>query len=193
MSNTLQVVTWHYPVGPIILGSTQDGLARLMLPRESEDAAMEELNVAWDGDIIERAEPNQPAIAQLEEYFAGTRTEFNLKLDLQGSTFQEDVWQALINVPFGQTRSYGWVAETIGNPRSVRAVGGANHANPIPIIVPCHRIIGADGSLTGFGGGLPLKKALLTWEQEVLNHENPSLFDPAPLDNYWPDWRRRMA
>lgn len=105
--------------------------------------------------------------AQLEEYFAGVRTEFDLDLALQGTDFQMAVWDALRAIPYGTTASYGEIAAAIGRPKAVRAVGGANNANPISIIVPCHRVIGADGSLTGYGGGLGTKESLLTLERQV--------------------------
>jgi methylated-DNA-[protein]-cysteine S-methyltransferase len=101
----------------------------------------------------------------LKEYFAGKRTEFeDLTLAPAGTTFQLSVWQALLQIPFGATRSYADIARAIGNPKGVRAVGLANGRNPIPVIVPCHRVIGSNGSLTGFGGGLPTKKWLLAHE-----------------------------
>ncbi len=101
---------------------------------------------------------------QVEEYCAGTRTEFDLELAPAGTEFQRSVWNALLEIPYGETRSYGEIARAIGQPKAARGVGSANHANPIGLIVPCHRVIGADGSLTGYGGGLPLKQALLAHE-----------------------------
>jgi methylated-DNA-[protein]-cysteine S-methyltransferase len=112
----------------------------------------------------ETKEPFADAIAQLEQYFAGQRTEFDLALDMRGTQFQKNVWHALLTIPYGETRSYGEIARAIGQPKAARGVGSANHANPIGLIVPCHRVIGADGSLTGYGGGLPLKQALLAHE-----------------------------
>ncbi|MFH1942641.1 MAG: methylated-DNA--[protein]-cysteine S-methyltransferase, partial [bacterium] len=103
---------------------------------------------------------------QLLEYFNGTRKVFSLPIDLRGTDFQKSVWEAVRKVPYGQTRSYGDIAKAIGNPRASRAVGAANGANPIPIIIPCHRIIGSDGSITGFGGGIPLKQKLLNLEKK---------------------------
>lgn len=103
-------------------------------------------------------------IAQLREYFDGTRTTFDVVLDLHGTAFQKTVWNALLDVPYGTTISYGELARRIGRPDAVRAVGTANGANPVPIIVPCHRIIGANGTLTGYGGGLPRKQQLLALE-----------------------------
>jgi methylated-DNA-[protein]-cysteine S-methyltransferase len=106
---------------------------------------------------------------QLDEYFAGTRTEFDLPLALQGTKFQEDVWEVLRRIPFGQTRSYGQLAEEIGRPGAARAVGGACRSNPVGVIVPCHRVIGASGDLVGFGGkakDLDLKRSLLDHEAD---------------------------
>ena len=112
---------------------------------------------------------------QLEEYFAGTRRTFDLPLSLHGSPFQVEVWRTLAQIPYGRTWSYSQLANTIGKPLAVRAVGAANGRNPIPIVLPCHRVIGADGSLTGFGGGLPIKEALLRLEG-ALPHQAPALF-----------------
>jgi methylated-DNA-[protein]-cysteine S-methyltransferase len=101
---------------------------------------------------------------QLKEYFSGRRTEFDLLLELNGSEFQKKVWRALREIPFGQTRSYLYLAKTIGSARAVRAVGAANGKNPLSIVVPCHRVVGANGSLTGFAGGLDVKAKLLALE-----------------------------
>jgi methylated-DNA-[protein]-cysteine S-methyltransferase len=104
------------------------------------------------------------AVRQLRAYFAGELRRFDLPLDMQGTDFQLRVWRELEAIPFGETRSYSQIAAAIGAPRAVRAVGAANGANPIPIVVPCHRVIGAGGTLVGYGGGLPLKKRLLELE-----------------------------
>lgn len=104
---------------------------------------------------------------QLEEYFAGTRTNFDVPLAAEGTPFQSNVWSALCEIPFAQTRSYADIARAIRNPKAVRAVGAANGRNPIGIIVPCHRVIGADGSLTGYGGGIERKRWLLNHERRV--------------------------
>jgi methylated-DNA-[protein]-cysteine S-methyltransferase len=103
---------------------------------------------------------------QLREYFAGKRTEFSVSLDMRGTRFQKDVWEALLAIPFGETRSYGQLAKQLGNPRATRAVGAANGRNPISIIVPCHRVIGSSGKLTGFAGGLDVKAHLLDLEEK---------------------------
>ena len=119
-------------------------------------------------------EPEQRAVehverarTQIEEYFRGDRQLFDVALDVQGSEFQRLVWGELARIPFGETRSYGEVAEAIGRPEAARAVGAANGRNPAPILVPCHRVVGAGGSLTGFSGGLEAKRALLAHEAEV--------------------------
>jgi O-6-methylguanine DNA methyltransferase len=101
---------------------------------------------------------------QLTEYLEGRRRVFEMDLDLRGTEFQREVWRAVAAVPYGQTASYGEIAHVIGRPRASRAVGAANGANPVPIVIPCHRILGADGSLTGYGGGLPTKRRLLALE-----------------------------
>jgi len=117
------------------------------------------------------AERDDKAIAhvkkQIDEYSAGKRRDFDLELSAEGTPFQHEVWDALVEIPFGTTTSYGALAKRIGYPNGARAVGLANGSNPIGLIVPCHRVIGADGSLTGYGGGLPLKRALLKHEAEV--------------------------
>jgi len=102
---------------------------------------------------------------QLKEYFSGERQIFSLDLDFNGTAFQKDVWNALLTIPFGETRSYGDIARQIGNPKSVRAVGAANGKNPLPIVVPCHRVIGSSGKLVGFGGGMENKALLLNLEK----------------------------
>ena len=108
----------------------------------------------------------EECVRQLEAYFAGTLQCFDLPLHLEGTAFRVKVWQALQAIPYGETRSYGQLAAMVGNPRASRAVGGANHHNPISIIVPCHRVIGADGSLTGYGSGLDMKAWLLEHERK---------------------------
>ena len=117
------------------------------------------------------AEQNTKALSQVRrqvaEYAKGKRQDFELELDMQGPPFNKRVWTALLGIPFGRTTSYGAIAKTIGHPDAARAVGAANGANPIALIVPCHRVIGSDGSLTGYGGGLPLKRRLLEHEARV--------------------------
>ena len=110
----------------------------------------------------------QECVRQLRAYFDGSLTGFDLPLNPQGTPFRKKVWAALQEIPYGETRSYGQLAEMVGQPRAVRAVGGANHHNPIAILIPCHRVIGADGSLTGYGGGMDKKEFLLRLEGGLL-------------------------
>lgn len=113
----------------------------------------------------------QEAVRQLNAYFDGTLTAFDLPLHLEGTAFRMRCWQALCTIPYGETISYGEQARRIGNPKAVRAVGGANHHNPISIVVPCHRVIGADGALTGYGGGIDKKAWLLLHERNTLGRK----------------------
>ena len=105
------------------------------------------------------------AARQLEEYFSGSRREFDIPMDMGGTDFQKKCWQALMEIPYGETRSYSDIAMQVGSPKGVRAVGMANHVNPIPIIVPCHRVVGKNGSLTGYAGGLDMKTWLIEHEK----------------------------
>jgi methylated-DNA-[protein]-cysteine S-methyltransferase len=120
-------------------------------------------------DWVEDADALAEAARQLDAYFAGRLEEFDLELAPEGTPFQREVWQELERIPYGTTISYGELAERIGKPSAVRAVGTANGANPLPIVIPCHRVIGADGSLTGYGGGLEKKEALLSLEGALLD------------------------
>jgi methylated-DNA-[protein]-cysteine S-methyltransferase len=148
------------PVGRLLLAGDPQGLALVRFP--GERGAVRPL-AEWRRDEGIFA----AAIAQLEEYFAGERREFSLPLQPVGTPFQKAVWAALRTIPYGATISYGELARRIGQPSAARAVGAANGANPLPIIVPCHRVIGADRSLTGFGGGLETKRFLLALEARV--------------------------
>lgn len=124
------------------------------------------------GEIIEETAPLKEADMQLQEYFLGKRTEFNLPLAPEGTPFQQKVWKALQEIPYGQTRSYGEIARGIGNSKASRAVGMANNKNPLAIFIPCHRVIGANGNLVGYAGGIEVKKILLSLEKEVLDGKN---------------------
>lgn len=137
------------------------------------DQTYEPDRTGWEPD--DSAFPD--AALQLEEYFAGERREFDLDLDPAGTTFQRRVWAALLTIPYGQTRSYGEIARQIEAPGASRAVGVANGHNPIGIIVPCHRVIGANGSMTGYGGGIERKKTLLALEKSHCSSPTPTLFD----------------
>jgi len=126
-------------------------------------------HVLFEGDPAPKDSQEAPTCAaetgkQLNEYFAGRRKDFNLRLAPNGTEFQKSVWDALLDIPYGKTCSYGHIAAQLGKPNAMRAVGLANGSNPIPIIIPCHRVIGANGSLTGYGGGLDLKRKLLELE-----------------------------
>jgi len=149
------------PIGPLRLVGDENGLRQLSFV---ECRRKRRPNPEWKED----AKPFAAAIRQLREYFAGKREKFDLPLVLDGTPFQLSVWRNLRKIPYGETVSYLHIARKIGNPQAVRAVGLANGSNPIAIIVPCHRVIGSDGSLTGFGGGLPTKQKLLALESRQL-------------------------
>ena len=154
--------TFESPVGTLLLAGDANGL-RLVSFESSKHAVP--LQAAWRQDKT----PFGEVIRQLQAYFRGELKEFDLPLALGGTEFQLRVWNSLRTIPYGETISYGQLAERIGNPKAVRAVGLANGSNPIPIIIPCHRVIGSDGSLTGFGGGLSTKKMLLELESKQLS------------------------
>jgi methylated-DNA-[protein]-cysteine S-methyltransferase len=144
------------PIGEILLTAEGGALTRLYMSPFHLDSA-------WEHDPEALAEPAR----QLAEYFAGERTGFELELRPAGTPFQRSVWDLLLAIPYGGTTTYGALAHELGDPRKVRAVGLANGRNPISIVVPCHRVIGSDGSLTGYGGGLERKRILLELEAEV--------------------------
>jgi methylated-DNA-[protein]-cysteine S-methyltransferase len=152
------------PIGTLTIIASDDGLTHVLFDGQTPDEVGLDNNlpIVDDDPVLAAAE------AQLHEYFAGDRKDFDLPLDLRGTEFQVDAWQALASVPYGETTSYGEQAERIGRPGAFRAVGAANGKNPVPIILPCHRIVGANGSLTGFAGGLDLKQRLLALEQDQL-------------------------
>ncbi|CKI23312.1 methylated-DNA--[protein]-cysteine S-methyltransferase [Mycolicibacterium smegmatis] len=162
---TLKCRTVDSPVGPLTLAGRDGHLMHLRM----EDQTYEPSRDGWEVD--DSAFPE--VVEQLAEYFAGERTDFELSLDLVGTAFQRTVWTALREIPYGQTCSYGEIARKIGSPGASRAVGLANGHNPIGIIVPCHRVIGANGSLTGYGGGLERKRMLLDLEKSRMA---PALF-----------------
>ena len=154
------------PLGALLVAGDENGLTQLWMPSGKH---RHEPDPAWVEDDTAFADVR----VQLDEYFAGTRTEFDLRLNPSGTAFQLQAWAALREIPYGETRSYGAQAETIGRPTAVRAVGLANGQNPISIIVPCHRVVGANGSLTGYGGGLDAKRWLLAHEAQ---HASVGLF-----------------
>jgi methylated-DNA-[protein]-cysteine S-methyltransferase len=142
------------PIGPLLLAGDDGALRQIRFAPAQPEAGWEQAD-----------EPFGSAAGQLEEYFAGQRREFDLDLRMEGTPFQLRVWSLLREIPYGEVRSYGEIARLLGTPNASRAVGAANGANPIPIIVPCHRVIGANGSLTGFGGGIDVKRRLLDLER----------------------------
>lgn len=125
------------------------------------DFADQKRTVTKDSPVVMKE-----AIEQLDEYFKGKRKAFSLKVELRGTDFQKDVWNAMYKIPYGKTASYKEIAKAAGKPKAARAVGGACHRNPVSVVYPCHRVIGSDGSLTGFGGGLDLKEKLLKHEKD---------------------------
>jgi len=150
-------------LGEFYLASSEKGLVRLHLTDKND--FVEKLQKTFpDLELAENDEKNKTTIRQLNEYFDRKRESFDIPLQLVGTDFHKKVWNELTKVPFGKTVSYKQIAERIGNPKSVRAVGQANNRNPIPIIIPCHRIIGINGNLIGFGGGLEMKRKLLIHE-----------------------------
>lgn len=149
------------PVGILKLVATKNALVAVLWENENpKRVRLAELIEQVDHPILLAAQK------QLSEYFAGTRQRFDLPLDFEGTEFQKRVWQALLDIPFGETRSYRDIAEQVGNIKAVRAVGAANGKNPISIIAPCHRVVGMNGKLVGFAGGLDNKKILLGLEKQ---------------------------
>lgn len=158
-------------IGRLMIASTQDGLCSIALPGETEGNFIDRLKKTcgecslWDEDRMgEKSSINSKARAELLLYFERKLKQFTVPLDMKGTDFQKKVWQELVRIPYGKTASYGSIAKAVGKPLASRAVGGANNKNPIPIVVPCHRVIGGDGSMVGYGGGLELKKMLLDME-----------------------------
>jgi len=154
------------PIGSLRVASTEHGLAYVELPFASGRGLRGWLRRCLpDARCADGFAPNRVAISQLLEYLEAKRTAFELPLDLRGTPFQLAVWRALGEIPYGETRSYAEIAARVGQPNAVRAVGAANGANPVALIVPCHRVIASDGRLGGYGGGLSLKARLLAMER----------------------------
>jgi len=161
------VRTLKTPVGVLRVVASGDSVLSVELPRRRSEPALER----WLRSHIPHSAETpvlRAALAQLREYFSGKRRDFAVPVDPAGTDFQRRVWDAVLAIPFGETTSYGKIAAALGAPQQARAVGAAVGANPIPIIIPCHRVIGADGSLTGYGGGLRMKIWLLRHEGVLL-------------------------
>ena len=162
---TIHTARVETPIGELRLASTAAGLAFLELPHSNGNGFTGWLRRWARGARVEEGfAPNQAAAKQLLQYLAGKRRAFDLALDLRGTDFQLAVWRALCAIPYGETISYAEQARRVGRPNAPRAVGAANGANPIAIVVPCHRVVNADGKLGGYGGGLDLKARLLALE-----------------------------
>lgn len=155
------------PIGEITVVASPHGVRKIYFadPRPHERTVIQSIEPATTHDIVGEA------VDQLQEYFAGRRRVFSVALDLVGTDFQCEAWRALAQIPYGETATYAQQATSIGRPRAVRAVGGANRMNPVPIVLPCHRVIGANGSLTGFAGGLETKQWLLEHERSMVSSE----------------------
>jgi methylated-DNA-[protein]-cysteine S-methyltransferase len=142
------------PIGRLLLAGDETAVHQIHFAPNAPEA----------GWVKRETAPLREAARQLKEYFAGKRTSFDLPLEPDGTAFQKTVWKNLCDIPYGETISYGELARRVGNPKAARAVGAANGQNPLPIVVPCHRVIGSNGKMTGFGGGIPVKEALLALE-----------------------------
>ena len=153
------------PIGKLLVAASSSGICRICFPSESESDRAHWFDRYFSMAPLEGVEGAlAEAMEQLLRYFQGREETFDLPLDLRGTPFQIRVWRQLLEIPYGTTLSYGEVARAIGNPRASQAVGSAVGKNPVPIVVPCHRVLGHDGSLVGFGGGLPTKEKLLKLE-----------------------------
>ncbi len=172
-TNTPQNVYWttvEYHTWKLYLAATSNGLCCLTLPNESFDTLAHWVDRHIpNARLIEDGEALDIYKKQVLEYLQGQRTTFTFQLDFRGTAFQISVWQALTRIPYGETRSYSDIAQVVQRPKAVRAVGAANGANPIPIVVPCHRVIGKNGNLTGYGGGLDVKEELLRLESNKVS------------------------
>ncbi len=166
---TLYYDRFDTPIGPLTVAVDDNGVRHILFAENRHDAKGRE---HWQRDADAVAEPRR----QLLEYLQGKRRQFDLVLAPAGTDFQLDVWQMLAKIPFGATWSYRELAERIGKPTATRAVGAANGRNPLPIVLPCHRVIGHNGAMTGFGGGLPTKVALLKLEGVRVDEPVPQLF-----------------
>ena len=154
------------PIGRLRVAATSGGIVLIALPRSGGTGFRGWLErMLPDAEPVERLPTLEVACRELQQYFAGRRQEFTVPLDLRGTAFQLSVWRAIAEVPYGETRSYAELARRVKRPSAYRAVGAANGANPVPVIIPCHRVIASDGKLGGYGGGLETKRRLLAFEK----------------------------
>lgn len=151
------------PIGALVIGVSEKGLAIIEFDRGEFPKGRLAQSANWE----ESSARTGAVVRELEEYFAGERREFTVPLDLRGTDFQKKCWRALLKIPYGKTKSYAEIARAVGCPKGFRAVGMANHDNPVPIIVPCHRVLASDGTLGGYGGGLEVKQKLLELEGAI--------------------------
>lgn len=177
----IQIKRYQSPTGEMLIGTFENRVCLCDWTkgrrRESNDRRIQKtLNAIYQEEDTELA---QQVIQQLNEYFAGSRQQFDLPLLLTGTTFQNRVWQALQAIPYGETCSYAELAQAIGNPKATRAVASANGSNPISILIPCHRVIGSDHKLVGYGGGIETKRFLLELERHNITiKDKPTVFQP---------------
>jgi len=170
MPETFSLTRYHSPLGTYVLVSSQRGV--ICVKSETRVAAR---LAQWEKESIRIQDGNghnHKVAIELDAYFAGNLRQFSVPLDLRGTDFQRRVWELLLGIPYGETRSYGQIASALGRPTASRAVGRATGTNPIAIIVPCHRVIGANGELVGYGGGLDKKQALLDLETSVMRQRH---------------------
>lgn len=160
LSTTTTTIKYESPIGTLLLQGDDEVVSLIKLPCASTEASP----APWVDDVPRVAKALKKAVTQLRQYFDGRRRQFDLELELSGTDFQVAVWEALAEIPYGETVTYAELAEMVGHPNAFRAVGSANGANPIPIVLPCHRVVASGGGLGGYGGGLPLKKSLLALE-----------------------------
>lgn len=164
------VITYVFfktPFGTFLAAASPQGLCRLHAVEEKgKDATLKDISRYYPrASLREDSKPLKKILAEVEEYFAGRRRDFSVGLDTPGTLFQKKVWEALLAIPYGETRTYGQIAAAVGRPKAARAVGGACNQNPVAVIVPCHRVVGASGDLTGYAGGVEIKRRLLELER----------------------------
>ena len=161
--------TFYSKIGHIYIASTDKGVCKISIPKESKKDFFDWLSIHFDDDdVVENKSRNKEAIDQLNRYFNGKLAKFSAPVDQIGTTFQLRVWKELLRIPYGTTITYKQLARRVGVPRGFRAVGTANGSNPLPIVVPCHRVVGHDGSLAGYSAGVKTKEFLLRLEGAII-------------------------